>query len=149
MSKKIDIINKINSAKLKHLNWLSYAEKLYNGVKIIDKPAPVSHYDCEFGQWLENHGQFLYKIDQDQNIIKCHINVHEKCLEIYKLLTEQPASNIFNRSRINKKKQLTLEKKIISFKSTSKKLLDALDMIINKISAMNEKEINLYFLQHS
>lgn len=145
MITKSDIINKINYGKLTHLNWLSNAEKFYNCINTNDQITSVSYSDCKFGQWLVKQGKFLNKIDQGQNIIVCYINVYMKYSEIIEFLNKQTPSNIISRSKFMKKKQKVLKEKLNSFKALSNILLEALDIILGKISIMSIVQINVFF----
>ena len=141
MYNKSEIISKLISAKTVHERWMTYAEAIFKGIEFSEEHIPLLHTDCEFGKWYADNGKLLYYVEAPKSMFEDHIALHKVYSEIYKLMHDNRSSNIFNKSRIEKEKQESLEKNIKILNSISRKLLKLIDNLIFKIHNMTNAEI--------
>jgi len=141
MYSKNEIITKLSNSKALHERWMSYAEAIYNGIKIGEEHTPLSHTECEFGHWLQNNGQLLYYVEAPKTLHEDHKILHSVYMEMYKIMKDNSSTNIFNKSRIEKQKQALLDKNFDALRSISKNLVNSLDTIIERINNMTNDEV--------
>jgi len=142
MFNKSEIITKLSNSKTLHERWMSYAEAIYNGIPIGEEHTPLLHTECEFGKWLQANGQLLYHVEAPKSLHEDHKVLHSVYMELYKLMNDDPSTNVFNKSRIERKKQADLDKNFKVLNSISKNLINSLNNIIERINSMTSEEIN-------
>jgi len=141
MFNKNEIITKLSNSKALHERWMSYAEAIYNGIKIGEEHTPLLHTECDFGKWLQANGQLLYYVEAPKSLQEDHKILHSVYMEMYKIMKDNSSTSIFNKSRIEKKKQADLDKNFKVLKTISKNLVSSLDNIIDRINSMSNEEI--------
>ena len=141
MKEKSELISKLRNAQTQHERWMSYAEAIYNGIKIGEEQTPMLHTDCEFGKWLSANGQLLFIIDAPKSIQEDHKVLHSVYMQLYKIMHESSDTNIFNKSRIERKKKEELDKNFKVLKSISSNLIKELDRLVEKLNGMTDEQV--------
>jgi hypothetical protein len=130
----------LSDAKKAHVNWVQRAQLLIDGLPIDKDAIPLSCSDCEFGQWLYEHGQKLNElgnIPHLEDIEKVHFDTHDHYMKIYRIYFAENNSS-FLKKLFKSKKKLTDEEKVIA-KEHFKKLQIASDQLLILITKLERR----------
>jgi len=160
--KKSDILQHIYDARRAHQAWVKKAEKLVNGIHgykgervdlNVDKTfIPLDSTSCEFGKWFEHFCIPLSKIDSigkfTQRIEEHHNALHETYEAIYFIYFVKPEQKSFlkkilsfNKNKVSESDKEKAKIHLGYLKRSSKELLEVLEVLENKIKALEPYEL--------
>ncbi len=130
----------LSDAKKAHINWVQRAQLLIDGLPIDKDAIPLSCRDCEFGQWLYEHGQKLNtlgNIPYLDDIEKVHFDTHDHYMKIYRIYFAETNRSFVSKLLKSKKKISDSEKELA--KEHFKKLLIASDQLLLLIGKLERR----------
>jgi hypothetical protein len=87
---QMDMVHEIRAAKRAHINWVSHAHALIEGLPLEKNQVPVNATECKFGSWYYGTGQALSMLPEFKAIESVHMALHETYARIFKHLFGQP-----------------------------------------------------------
>lgn len=142
---QMDMVHEIRAAKRAHVNWVSHAHALIEGLPLEQNQVPVNATECKFGSWYYGHGQMLASTPEFRAIEQPHMALHETYAKIFKHLfghqeEEQPKS-FFSRW-FGKSTEVKED-----HKAEARKLFPVLkrhsEVVIHKLEELEDKVINM------
>jgi hypothetical protein len=130
----------LSDAKKAHINWVQRAQLLIDGLPIDKDAIPLSCRDCEFGQWLYEHGQKLNtlgNIPYLDDIEKVHFDTHDHYMKIYRIYFAETNRSFVSKLLKSKKKISDSEKELA--KEHFKKLQIASDHLLLLIGKLERR----------
>lgn len=140
---KYEIVSKIRSARLAHIQWVQRAKSLVNGLPIKEEDIPLMPDSCAFGKWFYSDGQILLAIFNEKvvsEIESLHNDLHEEYLNIFKIYFDTSDMGFFEKLLKSKKKILDKDQK--QAKASLKKLEKISDELIKSLN-IAETKINM------
>ena len=168
LSNRSAILQNVYDAKRAHKEWVRKADRLVNGLdgyqgrKVnlnVDKTfIPLDSSSCQFGQWFDHYAIHLAKFDsvgRFVNRIEEHHNaLHETYANIYAIFFVMPENRSFLHKIItlNSKKVSEAERDkariyLTYLKNSSKELLQVLEVLENKIKALDYNELRGFLVK--
>ena len=83
---KAGIIQLLAESKKAHLDWVTRAHALVEGLVPEDDRVPIHGTECKFGLWYYGQGQVLSHIPAFIKIEAPHLQLHDVYLQIFKLM---------------------------------------------------------------
>jgi hypothetical protein len=83
---QMDMVHEIRAAKRAHVNWVSHAHALIEGLPLEQGQVPINATECKFGIWYYGHGQALSSLPEFKAIEPVHMALHETYARIFKHL---------------------------------------------------------------
>ena len=84
--KIMDIITRLEQARISHLHWIANAEALIRGVPLDKASVPLLDTDCQFGQWYHGEGRILRHFQHYDMLHHYHHQVHRIYMDIFTIL---------------------------------------------------------------
>lgn len=140
MLDKAVTLQMLGDAKKAHVNWVQRAQLLIDGLPIDKDAIPLSCRDCEFGQWLYEHGQKLNSlgnIPHLEDIEKVHFDTHDHYMKIYRIYFTENNRSFLSKLLKSKKKISDQEKELA--KAYFKKLEIASEQLLHLISKLERR----------
>lgn len=130
----------LSDAKKAHVNWVQRAQLLLDGLPIDKDAIPLSCRDCEFGQWLYEHGQKLNSLGNIpclDDIEKVHFDTHDHYMKIYRIYFADTNRSFLSKLLKAKKKISDSEKELA--KEHFKKLQTASEQLLRFIAKLERR----------
>jgi hypothetical protein len=130
----------LSDAKKAHVNWVQRAQLLIDGLPIDKDAIPLSCRDCEFGQWLYEHGQKLNElgnIPHLEDIEKVHFDTHDHYMKIYRIYFADDERSFLSKL-FNSKEKISDQGKAMA-KDHYKKLQVASDRLLILIGKLERR----------
>jgi len=151
--KKDEILEFLNDVKVAHTKWVDRADNLMKGIDIEDKATPVDAKECAFGKWFYGDGQKLNVLSSVplqcmQEMETTHADFHKSYLSIYNVYFSEKKGGFLS-NFFKGKKELTpeernfVEEKYKEMKELSKKLVDEIDRLDRRITAISDERIEV------
>jgi len=162
LSNKAMMLQKIYAAKRAHKEWVKKADKLVNGIysykggkidlQVDESFIPLDSASCEFGKWFNIYGVQLSKfnsIGRFINRIEEHHNaLHETYSNIYTIFFVMPQQRsllqkllTFNKRKVSSSEREKATIHLEYLKKISKELLEVLEVLEDKITALDYTEL--------
>jgi hypothetical protein len=140
--KKIEIVQKIRSARLAHVQWVQRAKSLVNGLPIKEEDIPLTSDSCTFGKWFYSDGQILLAIFNEKYVKELevlHNSLHDEYMSIFKIYFDLSNLGFFSKLFKKAKKISELEKTqammhLSNLEKVSDKLIKHLNIMETKIN---------------
>ena len=81
---KIEVLRRLRAAKRSHLQWISNARGMVDGIPVNPKSVPTGAKQSGFGQWYYGEGQNLSDFDVFTQIAPHHQKMHE----VFKMIAQ-------------------------------------------------------------
>ena len=165
VSNKGVMLQKIYDAKRAHKEWVNRADKLVNGIHsykggkvnldVDESFIPLDSSSCAFGKWFNTYGIQLSKFDSIGRFINRiethHDALHETYQKIYTIFFVMPKqrSLLQRLFTFDKKKVSDLDREkakihLEYLKKSSKELLEVLEILEEKITALDYNELRAF-----
>ncbi len=83
---KMDLVHEIRAAKRAHVNWVSHAHALIEGLPLEQNQVPVNATECKFGVWYYGIGQMFFDVPEFKAIEEPHMALHATYMKIFQQL---------------------------------------------------------------
>ena len=164
VSNKALMLQNIYNAKRAHKEWVTKADKLVNGfdgfqgkkvdVNVDKSFIPLDSSECKFGKWFDTYAIELSKYDsigRFMNRIEEHHNaLHETYSHIYSVFFVIPEKRsllhkilTFNSKKVSKDEREKAKIHLDYLKRSSTELLEVLEVLEDKIKALDYNELRL------
>ena len=156
---KASLLQHLFDAKYAHKEWVRKAERLVNGNQpewVIDKSfIPLESSDCNFGKWFREHYGLFSRLDKIgrfiERIEEHHQQLHETYENIYTIFFVVPQNRsllhkllTFNSKKVSQEEQAKAKIYLSYLKRSSKELLEVLDVLEEKIKALEYTELKQF-----
>ena len=140
--KKTEIVQKIRSARLAHVQWVQRAKSLVKGLPIKEEDIPLTSDACSFGKWFYSDGQILLAIFNEKHVRELevlHTNLHEEYMSIFKIYFDLSDIGFFAKLFKRGRKVSEIEKKeallhLASLEKVSNELIGTLNSMETRIN---------------
>jgi hypothetical protein len=139
---KYEIVSKIRSARLAHVQWVQRAKSLVNGLPTNEEDIPLTPDSCTFGRWFYSDGQILLAIFNEKvvnEIESLHNDLHAEYLNIFKIYFDMSDMSFFEKllktkKKISEKEQKRAEQSLKKLEKISDNLIKNLNIAETKIN---------------
>jgi hypothetical protein len=149
---KVDIVSKIRSARLAHVQWVQRAKSLVNGLPTNEEDIPLTPDSCTFGRWFYSDGQVLLAIFNEKvvnEIESLHNELHGEYLNIFKIYFDTSEMGFFEKllktkKKISDKEQKRAEQSLKKLEKISDDLIKSLNIAETKINMADPEMFEKY-----
>ena len=165
VSNKANMLQHIYDAKRAHKEWVRKADRLVNGLdgyqgkKVplnVDKTfIPLDSSSCQFGQWFDTYAQHLAKFDSIGRFVnrieEHHSALHSTYANIYSIFFVIPEKRsllhkiiTFNSKKVSDSEKEKARIHLEYLKKSSKELIEVLEVLEDKIKALDYIELRKF-----
>lgn len=145
MTKKQELLQKLDIVKKEHIRWTTYAEAKFKGLEVDEDLTPIKHTECACGKMIAENGQIIYHLKFTHSLVKDHEEFHNLGMKLYELMNKKIEGNIFTKRMIKQKNNEMINNYAKVLKKLSDNLLDSYNLIAKEIQEMPEEKINNIF----
>lgn len=139
---KSEFLTELQNAKSAHIKWYEYAKAIAEERETGEENKPCTDDDCPFGKWYYGVGSLLNFMTSFKEIEPLHTKLHKNYKKIYEKYLQPEKHGLFVNSEKEKiRKSLELNSMAMELKDISNSLINKLDEVENKLSAMDEQEL--------
>lgn len=150
--KKNEIVQKIRSARLAHVQWVQRAKSLVNGFPIKEEDIPLTPDSCAFGQWFYSDGQIFLVVFNDKlvkDLENLHNELHEVYMNIFKIYFDISNLNFFAKllnhgKKVSENDKYRAEVYLKSLERVSDTMIKKLNIMETKINMADEEIFEKY-----
>ncbi|WP_457746790.1 CZB domain-containing protein [Sulfurimonas sp.] len=149
--KKDEILEFLNNVKAAHTKWIDRADNIIKGIDIEDKATPVDATECAFGKWFYGDGQKLNVLSNVplqcmQEMESTHTSFHKSYLTIYDIYFSSKKGGFLSsffkgQKELSPEEKMLVEEKYKEMQELSKKLVDEIDRLDRRITAISDERI--------
>ncbi|NPA67535.1 MAG: hypothetical protein GXO50_02890 [Chlorobi bacterium] len=141
MTKKQELLLKLDLIKTEHLKWVHYAEAKFKGLDINENLTPVKHTDCACGKMIAENGQIIYHLKSAHTLMTDHEEFHKIGEDLYHFMQNMEKGNLLTKKSVEKKNREMLRNYAEVLRQLSNNLLRTFDNINNEINCIDDEKI--------